>query len=413
MRTITSLSVFLAVSAFLVASGLLMPKTVSAQVANEPPVITLIGDNPMTVYQYDNFVDPGATAYDAEDATSTEVSVEGQVDTYTLGTYFLTYTSWDSNENSTSTIRTVNVIERDGTAPFTGILNPLSDAVISGTLITITGSTTDVNLVTRVVLRFASYLEFEEQNYCDEYTDIITLTNPSETSTFNWTYDWTPPADGLYCINAYGVDNSNNDESNADRSPVEARNVSFTRQEPPAPTPEPPAPSSRNGGRRHPVITGEVLGESTSTVPQVTVQNVSSITVNTADSVNIAWQTNLPATSQVIYGPTSSGPFRLSLDKTNFGYPSATIENATLTTSHLITLQNMVVSQSYSLRVVSKTNAYTFGPEHRFTLNSDGSVKFEGVYGNEIIIGGPSQSLETVHDFVKTNEDKIKALFAN
>ncbi len=73
------------------------------------PVITLTGDNPMTVLQGRTFTDPGATATDAVDGTVT-VTVSGTVDTSTVGIYTLTYTATDVAGNTATETRTVNVV---------------------------------------------------------------------------------------------------------------------------------------------------------------------------------------------------------------------------------------------------------------------------------------------------------------
>ncbi|WP_371185642.1 DUF5011 domain-containing protein [Thalassotalea maritima] len=79
-----------------------------------PPVITLIGDNPVTIAQNETYTDPGATANDNIDGTVT-VEVSGNVDTSVIGTYTLTYTASDKAGNKSTSQRTVNVV--DVTAP--------------------------------------------------------------------------------------------------------------------------------------------------------------------------------------------------------------------------------------------------------------------------------------------------------
>jgi len=78
------------------------------------PVITLTGDNPITIEVGDTFTDPGASATDNYD-TEISVSVTGTVDNNTVGVYTLTYTATDSSDNTTTATRTVNVV--DTTAP--------------------------------------------------------------------------------------------------------------------------------------------------------------------------------------------------------------------------------------------------------------------------------------------------------
>ncbi|MBM2817595.1 MAG: hypothetical protein HW401_185 [Parcubacteria group bacterium] len=65
---------------------------------NNAPVITLLGDNPMTLNVGDSFTDPGATASDTEDGDLTGSIVVGgdAVDTGTASTYTITYNVSDS-----------------------------------------------------------------------------------------------------------------------------------------------------------------------------------------------------------------------------------------------------------------------------------------------------------------------------
>lgn len=78
---------------------------------NEPPVITLRGDNPLRVLVGDAFTDPGATARDNKDWIRPEsIVVSGSVDAFTLGTYTLVYTVADAAGNvSEPVLRTVIV----------------------------------------------------------------------------------------------------------------------------------------------------------------------------------------------------------------------------------------------------------------------------------------------------------------
>ena len=79
------------------------------------PVITLTGDNPITIEVGDSFTDPGATATDNYDSAVT-VTTTGSVDVNTVGSYTITYSAEDSSGNTATTAtRTVNVV--DTTAP--------------------------------------------------------------------------------------------------------------------------------------------------------------------------------------------------------------------------------------------------------------------------------------------------------
>ncbi len=83
---------------------------------NNKPVITLIGNNPININTGDTFVDPGATANDVEDGDLTHIiSVSGEVDTATVGSYKLIYSVTDSGNLTATTSRTVNVLNSNNT----------------------------------------------------------------------------------------------------------------------------------------------------------------------------------------------------------------------------------------------------------------------------------------------------------
>lgn len=75
-----------------------------------PPVLTLKGDSEMSIMAGSDYEDPGYTAEDNVDGDLTDkVSVEGSVNTYSAGTYTLTYTVKDNYGNEASAERTVTV----------------------------------------------------------------------------------------------------------------------------------------------------------------------------------------------------------------------------------------------------------------------------------------------------------------
>lgn len=84
-------------------------------VDNDKPVITILGDNPLTLNFGDTFSDPGATAFDTFDGDITgDIVTVSNVDTNTLGTYQVTYDVTDSNGNDADqAVRTVNVVDID------------------------------------------------------------------------------------------------------------------------------------------------------------------------------------------------------------------------------------------------------------------------------------------------------------
>ncbi|PIR68775.1 hypothetical protein COU48_02230, partial [Candidatus Nomurabacteria bacterium CG10_big_fil_rev_8_21_14_0_10_03_31_7] len=74
-----------------------------------PPVITLTGPNPMMVVKNTKYIEQGAIALDALDGICT-VTISGSVDTSTLGSYIITYTSIDKAGNVATDTRTVKVV---------------------------------------------------------------------------------------------------------------------------------------------------------------------------------------------------------------------------------------------------------------------------------------------------------------
>ena len=73
------------------------------------PVITINGDNPVTVELGDTYEDAGASATDASQTHTLETT--GSVDTSTAGTYTITYTASDASGNTATDTRTVNVVD--------------------------------------------------------------------------------------------------------------------------------------------------------------------------------------------------------------------------------------------------------------------------------------------------------------
>ena len=82
----------------------------------EKPEIKLKGSNNITVYLNSTYVDAGATAFDSRDGDLTsKIVVDNKVDTSKIGTYTVTYTVKDSNGNTATITRTVNV-KKEGTS---------------------------------------------------------------------------------------------------------------------------------------------------------------------------------------------------------------------------------------------------------------------------------------------------------
>lgn len=76
----------------------------------EPPELSLLGEQTVKIWTGDPWSDPGCTARDNVDGDITEqITVSGEVDRYTAGTYILTYQVTDSYQNTASADRVVIV----------------------------------------------------------------------------------------------------------------------------------------------------------------------------------------------------------------------------------------------------------------------------------------------------------------
>jgi hypothetical protein len=110
-----------------------------------PPVITLLGTDPMTVAQGGSYTDAGASALDNEDGDiSASIVTVNPVNTAVVGAYTVTYNVSDSSGNPASEVtRTVNVV--DQTAPVITLLGTSPVSVAQGGSYTDAGATASDN----------------------------------------------------------------------------------------------------------------------------------------------------------------------------------------------------------------------------------------------------------------------------
>lgn len=81
-------------------------------VDSTPPVLTLQGANPLRLFEFTQMEDPGIRAFDNNDGDiSDKVVIDNQVDMEKQGSYTITYSVTDSNGNSASIEREVEVCE--------------------------------------------------------------------------------------------------------------------------------------------------------------------------------------------------------------------------------------------------------------------------------------------------------------
>ena len=79
-------------------------------VTGDSPVITVLGNYPLSIEIFSNYLDAGSEAFDTEDGDLTsEIAVTNNVNTNLLGTYTVEYSVTDSSGNTATAQRAVNV----------------------------------------------------------------------------------------------------------------------------------------------------------------------------------------------------------------------------------------------------------------------------------------------------------------
>lgn len=106
-----------------------------------PPVITLLGENPMNILLGSEYIEPNASAFDNVDGDiSANIEISGDVDTSIEGQYFVTYSVSDVAGNPTSVTREVNVVG-DAVAPTITLLGSVNITIDINTVFTDPGAT--------------------------------------------------------------------------------------------------------------------------------------------------------------------------------------------------------------------------------------------------------------------------------
>ena len=141
------------------------------------PVITITGDNPVTIELGSTYTDAGATATDNYD-TEISVTTTGFVDSDTIGVYTLTYTATDSSGNTTTATRTVNVV--DTTAPVITLNGDNPTTIEVGTTFTDPGASASDNYDTEISVTVSGEVNSENLG---SYTLTYTATDNSGNTT--------------------------------------------------------------------------------------------------------------------------------------------------------------------------------------------------------------------------------------
>ena len=116
------LSFFIMMLTFLVACGGSNSSNSPQSIDTNPPIITLNGDSSVSLFLNETYNELGASATDDSDVT-VNVVITGSVDINTLGSYSITYSATDTAGNSSSIMRSVEVLLPPDTTPPTITLN--------------------------------------------------------------------------------------------------------------------------------------------------------------------------------------------------------------------------------------------------------------------------------------------------
>ena len=117
---------------------------VVAAVDTTPPVIDLLGVNPVSIEQGMLYDDAGATASDNVDTTITVIT-SGTVNTSVVGSYTLSYNATDSSGNAASTVTRIVHVTLDATSPTISLLGNNPESVEQGSLYLDAGATANDN----------------------------------------------------------------------------------------------------------------------------------------------------------------------------------------------------------------------------------------------------------------------------
>jgi len=289
---------------------------------NTAPVITLIGTSTVNIIVGDTYIDAGATAFDAEDHDITSSIVRtGSVATSTVGTYTLTFNVTDSGGLSAVPVsRTI-------------IVNPIGQCLVP-----------DITSALK-----ATGVKGQNFNYTIAYTPSATTTITVDNSdlpagtTFDATtgiISGTPTVTGNFDVDIKLVNSCG--ETNV--------RIEITINEPPC--------TNCGGG-------GGGGGGGAVILPSLTIVNEKLTTV-LPGAVLIGWNTNIPATSQVVYGKNSIGNPDASLP--NYGYTNNTVTLTNLITSHTMGV-TFEPGTTYFFRPIStEGNLKAVGRELSFTI---------------------------------------------
>lgn len=160
-----------------------------------PPVITITGSATVTVELGDSYSDAGATALDVHHGT-TSVTTSGSVNTNAVGSYTITYSATDKDNNTATATRTVNVVDTTapvitvtGTNPATTELGETytdAGATVtdeSGAITAVTTGTVDTSTVGTYILTYTATDASTNSSTATRTVNVVDTTAPAITVT--------------------------------------------------------------------------------------------------------------------------------------------------------------------------------------------------------------------------------------
>ena len=308
--------------------------------------------------------------------------------------------------NSNAAIE-ADVTAVDGAAPVSTIDSP-EEGLITNESIEISGNSSDGTGDTVLYVK----LFYRASDSEDEWTEIpdSQRDNENEDEPYEWSFTWTPEADGIYDIKAEATD----DAQNSEESPT-VTGIVYDTTTPETPTVAPAAgdymqdqsatlsssdslsgvdsifyttdgtdPSDTNGTLYgDPIAIGidtilkaiayDIAGNASDILealygiaPQISGESSSSVSTS---SVTITWTTDDPSTSRVIYDTVSRPDLGAA---PNYGYTNSTVEGDTdpKVTSHTVDITGLTAGTTYYYRTVSKGSPEAVGSEKNFATTS-------------------------------------------
>ena len=371
---------------------------------NSKPVLTLLGDNPLTISTGNGYLESGATAFDQEDGIipSEEIVAGGDtVNPTIVGSYIRTYNVMDSQGLAADEItRAVYVIEKqavcsdnldndmdgkidehdagcytDGDVDNPNSYDPADGDENAKPVITILGSQT-VSIT-------------EGDGYTDEGATAFDEEDGVITEDIVMEHNVNTGTPGAYIITYNVVDSLGVAADQVTRAvAVQARQT-----------------TGGGGGVSSGGNEGGNGGGGTTIFLEITNEK---ITLNEEGTAVVTWDTNLQATSMVVYDFVSHGT--PASPATHTDYALATSKSTSFVTSHSVTVYGLLAGRAYYFRPYSdRSDDNELGIE--LTINPPSTVEQPQVSN---IVGAPVPCTEYLTSYIKlgaaNNSDDVRKL---